>query len=149
MFTCETYLRIETTQGSAGNVNIKDGAEHKSDSNCHFFSNFCTHSFECVCQSLKKKKSLILAMANVNSTARNAEMLSRRRKIPQRRRFWVKPGRSDKWWQNMIDRKFVSDEWKKNFRMPKEQFMELVDELRPYISPSPNSHRPSITAEKR
>ena len=99
--------------------------------------------------TLKKKKSLILAMANVNSTARNAEMLSRRRKIPQRRRFWVKPGRSDKWWQNMMDRKCVSDEWKKNFRMPKEQFMELVDELGPYISPSPNSPRPSITAEKR
>ena len=98
--------------------------------------------------TLKKKKSLILAMANVNSTARNAEILSRRRKIPQRRRFWVKPGRSDKWWQNMMDGKCVSDEWKKNFRMPKEQFMELVDELRPYISPSPNSPRPSITAEK-
>ena len=68
-------------------------------------------------------------MININTAARNLEILSRQRKIPQRRRFLVKPGRTDKWWQNMINGNCAVEEWKKNFRMPMEKFMEFVNEL--------------------
>ena len=33
--------------------------------------------------------------------------------------------------------------------MSKENFMELVDELEPYIAPSPRSPRPALSAAKK
>ena len=54
----------------------------------------------------------------------------KKRKIRGKCRFWVKPGRTDSWWQNMIPNRFLEEDWGKNFRMSKNEFMTLVDELR-------------------
>ena len=43
----------------------------------------------------------------------------------------------------------MSEEWRKHFRMSKENFMELVDELKPYIAPSPRCPRPALSAAKK
>ena len=56
---------------------------------------------------------------------------------PKKRRWWVAPGRTDKWWMNMWSGEAIAEEWMKNFRMPKEQFDALADELSPYISSDP------------
>ena len=48
----------------------------------------------------------------------------------------------------MMEGRCVPEDWKKNFRMSREQFMMLVDELRPFITPNPRSPRPGISAEK-
>ena len=55
------------------------------------------------------------------------------------RSIWFHPGRSDIWWVNMINHISLTSEWKKNFRLTFEQFMQLVEKLRPYLSPDPDS----------
>ena len=87
--------------------------------------------------ALKKRKRALLAM--IMSTVARKQAMTRRPTLRRRKRFWVKPGQTDLWWRNMLEGRCVSEDWQKNFRMPKDKFMELVDELRPFISPSPNS----------
>ena len=68
------------------------------------------------------------------TTALGCSPLSRcilkKRKIRGKRRFWVKPGRTDLWWQNMIQNRCLEEDWRKNFRMSKNEFMKLVDSYR-------------------
>ncbi|CAB4016610.1 Hypothetical predicted protein [Paramuricea clavata] len=61
-----------------------------------------------------------------------------------------KPGRTDLWWENILNGVSPEESWKKNFRMSRDDFMELVVELRPYISPKPGSpNYRRFTAEKK
>ena len=60
---------------------------------------------------------------------------SSRKRKPMR----VKKGRRDRLWENMILGLSLTNSWKKNFRMPKEEFLDLCDLLRPFVSPSPTS----------
>ena len=53
--------------------------------------------------------------------------LNRRQSRRKHRRTWCMNGRSDEWWQNMLSGKADETEWKKNFRLKWEDFMELVD----------------------
>ena len=39
----------------------------------------------------------------------------------------------------MLSGEAIAEEWMKNFRMPREQFEALADELSPHISPDPSS----------
>ena len=42
------------------------------------------------------------------------------------------------------------DTWRKNFRLPRDEFQKLLEELRPYISPNPNSSNyRALSAEKK
>ena len=93
--------------------------------------------------ALKKRKRALLAM--IMSTVARKQAMTRRPTLRRRKRFWVKPEQTDLWWRNMLEGRCVSEDWQKNFRMPKDKFMELVDELRPFISPSPNSLYPNPT----
>ena len=51
----------------------------------------------------------------------------------QRRRFWIRPRRTNAWWMSMKLGLTVEEEWKENFRMLKESFYKLTDKLRPFI----------------
>lgn len=55
------------------------------------------------------------------------------RKARRPRRYWVRPGRTTAWWDNLLARFVVDEEWKENFRMCKASFMNLCSELREYI----------------
>ena len=82
--------------------------------------------------------------------ARRRERYSHIRKLRrQKRSTWVKNGRTEAWWINMISGITPADEWKRNFRMAREEFQNLCEELRPYISPghSPNYH--ALPVEKK
>ena len=57
----------------------------------------------------------------------------RRRKSMKSRRFWVRPGRSSLWWDNFLSGIVIDAEWKENFRMSKNSFQHLCNELRTYI----------------
>ena len=68
----------------------------------------------------------------------------------KKRSCWFKPGRTDLWWQNIWNGVAPEEVWKKNFQMTKDSFVELVEELRPYIYPdskSPNYR--AVSAEKK
>ena len=70
-----------------------------------------------------------------SSSAWEASMMLRRmekRKNWQRRRFWVRAGRTSLWWDNIRDGISCEEEYKENFRM-KENFQKLCDELRPHL----------------
>ena len=49
------------------------------------------------------------------------------------RQFCVRPGRTRAWWDNFLNGVVVPEEWKGNFRMCKENFVELCNELRRHI----------------
>ena len=55
------------------------------------------------------------------------------------RTCWYKPGRTDSWWENIWTGTAPEECWKENFRMSRTSFVNLVAELRPYISPNPKS----------
>lgn len=100
---------------------------------------------------LKRNNDLMLAYFMAKTTiARRRERYNRLRKLCRRKRSkWVKNGRTDAWWINMIRGITTADEWKRNFRMTREEFQNLCEELRPYISArqTPNCH--ALSVEKK
>ena len=75
--------------------------------------------------NLSKRKKAVLA--TIMEVVGRKQALTKRPICRRQKRFWVKPGRIDMWWKNMIQGRCTYEDWKKHFRMPKEWFMELVD----------------------
>ena len=63
------------------------------------------------------------------------------------RRFWVRPGRTQVWWKNFVNDIVVEEEWKENLRMTKKTFMELCQELSPYITKQQTHLREALDVE--
>ncbi|XP_065650701.1 uncharacterized protein LOC136078816 [Hydra vulgaris] len=75
-------------------------------------------------------------------------MLRRNSKKP--RSCWYKIGRSDKWWKNMISGISPESYWFKNFRLSKSAFMNLAEQLKPFIAPNPKSpNYRALSTEKK
>ena len=55
------------------------------------------------------------------------------RRFPSARLFWVRPGRCNEWWDNFITQRVAAEEWEENFRMNRETFLKLCDNLRPSL----------------
>ena len=47
----------------------------------------------------------------------------------------------------MWNEEALPSEWNKNFRMPREQFVLLADEISPFISPDPSAPRMGLSVE--
>ena len=67
-----------------------------------------------------------MARATVLGCLPLSRCILKKQKIRVKRRFLVTPGRTDLWWQNMIQNRCLEEDW----RMSKNEFMKLVDELR-------------------
>ena len=89
--------------------------------------------------------------ATKKSVAEKKARYIRARKLSRKKRaIWTKKGRTDLWWKNMFDGVTPDDEWKRNFRMSKERFFQLCEELRPYISEGINTpNYRSLSREKK
>ena len=93
---------------------------------------------------------VVLNLKKRNYHLQKLKLIRYRRLCRRKRRCWNIRGRTDEWWCKMINGESPSDNWKKNFRFSKVAFMNLVDELRPYITPSPLSpNRRALSAEKK
>ena len=79
-------------------------------------------------------------------STRHIEM---RRLLRKKRSLWVKNRRTDAWWRNMINGISRADDWKRNFRMSREQFTELCEELRPFITPGKLPNYLALSVEKK
>ena len=90
------------------------------------------------------KKRLLLLMSS-ESTTKNGKKESRR--SPPR--FWVRPHRNLKWWNNFMNGNMIPEEWKENFRMSERSFYILCEELRPYIQKETTRFRKPISVEKQ
>ena len=53
------------------------------------------------------------------------------------------------WWDNFVDEVVVAEEWKENFRMCKENFLKLCDELHPHIQKQTTSMRVPVEVERQ
>ena len=49
----------------------------------------------------------------------------------------------------MWNEEALPSEWNKNFRMPREQFVLLADEISLFISPDPSAPRMGLSVEKK
>jgi hypothetical protein len=71
--------------------------------------------------------------------ARKMKHLKIRQLCRKPRSIWVVNGRTDKWWENIVNGNVPDSVWKKNFQMSKESFYNLVASLDPFIGPKPNT----------
>ena len=72
----------------------------------------------------------------MSSFSRQQSVLKRLRGqnvLRRTRRFWVRPGRTSAWWDNLTAGIAIEEEWKENFRMSRSSPYSLAEELRPYI----------------
>ena len=87
-----------------------------------------------------------LALALASSKPIRGTRINRARRS---RRFWVRPGRTSIWWQNFVDNAVLPEEWKENFRMSKDNFLQLCSLLRPYIERKATPARAPIDVERQ
>ena len=93
----------------------------------------------------QRRRRLMLQITETDQRHAN----SRRNKVIRRQRnFWVRPGRCDIWWNNFLNDVVVAEEWRENFRMSKETFMKLCDELRPFLEKQTTAMRNPISVER-
>lgn len=64
------------------------------------------------------------------------------------RQIWSYP-RSNHWWEFVVQGTFTPRDWRENFRMCKETFLYLCQQLRQEIEPETTNMRQSICLEKR
>ena len=70
--------------------------------------------------------------------------------IRRKKSIWVKPGRTDRWWRNLINGKLAQEEWKKNLRMAKADFHKLVGLIKPFaVERSTRVRKDTIDLPKR
>ena len=91
---------------------------------------------------LQKKRMLLISAylcSKNNKWAKRKKHLKLRTLCRKRRTIWVANGRTDQWWTNLLHENVPPGTWKKNLRMSKECFYNLVAQLDPVIGPKPNS----------
>ena len=71
------------------------------------------------------------------------------RTFPRARLFWVRPGRCNEWWDNFITQRVTAEEWKENFRMNRETFLKLCDDLRPSLEGQATRMQMPLSVEKQ
>ena len=69
----------------------------------------------------------------VNEILKSNWNKEKKRRAKKLVRYWIRPGRSSLWWDNFANGRVVQEEWIENFRMTKESFIILCQELGPYI----------------
>ena len=89
------------------------------------------------------QQSAILLMVNGIQYRRRRQMLLNLIEMPLERRrrgrrdvsrqFWIRPGRVRTWWENFKNDTVVANEWRENFRMSKNSFLILCNEVRPFL----------------
>ena len=82
----------------------------------------------------QKIKKIILLLVKQNRKLKNSELEGSKDK--KKKFTWFKQGRTDEWWKNMLSGDSDENDWKKNFRMSRELFHELLDHLVSDISPN-------------
>ena len=97
----------------------------------------------CTAMFLRKRK--LLSQASLTSATLNCRL----RRWQDRRpiRFWVRPGRTSAWWDNMMDNVTVASEWKENLRKSHPTFIELCEDLRPLLKRKSTRMRRPISVE--
>ena len=78
---------------------------------------------------ISRRNNLARLSVLENSAITRCRHKSFKKRPRKKKRFWIKPGRTDLWWRNMEEGRCLEEDWKKNFRMRKAEFLKLVDKL--------------------
>ena len=65
------------------------------------------------------------------------------------RRFWIKPGRTQSWWDSFSNNIVPPEEWRDNFRMSRASFFSLCDTLRPFVQQQSTRMRSPVEVERQ
>jgi hypothetical protein len=82
---------------------------------------------------LKQQKDAICMLLLRKQSYWRQKWEKTRQRYLQRKKHscWHKPEQTDLWWENILTGVSPEESWKKNFRMSRDDFMELEAELRP------------------
>lgn len=75
------------------------------------------------------------------------QLVRKSRKKRKKRQFWIRPGRTPLWWENLRNNVAVIEEWQENLRMSQTTFNKLCDELRPYLTKKETTMRKPLDVE--
>ena len=75
--------------------------------------------------------------------------VKRKNKLKSQRKYCIRPGRSNEWWNGFVKDEILPDKWKDNFRISKESFYILCGKLRPYIVENTTRMRKLVNVEKQ
>ena len=94
-----------------------------------------------------------LLTAQINNSSVKIARINRAIKSSKRktvtRSFWEGPGRTEAWWCNFTRNIVVPEEWRENFRMSRDSFYVLCNQLRPFIEKQTTHLRKPIFVEKQ
>ena len=98
----------------------------------------------------RKRQTENVAISAINDINLLSRFIKHRKRSKiGRRKYWVKPGRTSLWWENLLNGLSADEEWKINFRMSRRDFFHLADLLRPDIEADANAIRDVLTVEKK
>ena len=60
-----------------------------------------------------------------------------------------RPGRTSAWWDNFVAEEVTPEEWRENFRMSRNTFLILCEELRPFIQKKARNMRLPVDVERQ
>ena len=95
----------------------------------------------------KKKIMLRFLMANRHIHQVRRNLIDKRRSQSKERRFWIRPGRTSAWWSNILAERVIAEEWRENFRVSRQSFYRLCDELRPFLTKTRSNFRIPLSVE--
>lgn len=99
---------------------------------------------------IRQRQCLNIFEGSSERIMRIRQLLKRSKAKSRRKRlYWTRPGRTSAWWDNFITDQVVPEEWKENFRMSKENFMRLCQQIRPFIEKESTHMREPISVEKQ
>ena len=78
---------------------------------------------------------------------RRVQALCAMKNMNGRSRVWQRPGRTKVWWNSFLNATVVTNEWRENFRMTRNTFMTLTEQLRPFLEKRTTAMREPISVE--
>ena len=78
-------------------------------------------------------QNLLVFLLRKKLIRKKLKLLQQRQSTTKPRKCWYQLGRSDQWWQDMINGVSPEDWWNKHFRFSREKFFSLVNLLKTTI----------------
>ena len=108
-----------------------------------FTQNKVDYRLESTKRRVRVRKRAILLL-----TAYSVAVLCTDLFVPHPRSVWVLP-RSSHWWEDVVLSNFSAHDWVENFRVSRDTFQYLCDQLRPLIRKQDTRMRKSVSTERR
>ena len=86
-------------------------------------------------------------LASFASRINRKRLLLNKKRNRSGRSCWIKPGRTNAWWEKFLNNKVADTEWVENFHMSRSSFFDLVTIQRPYLQKQQTKMRNPITVK--